>query len=156
MQRTVTKKSEKGFSLIELLIAIVILTIATLGLLQALSHYIQINMDNAMRNEAMRITEERMEQIRGLKFADTPDDELVPDDGSSVPNSAQLPTTVSRSIRKLTIPYTVRTTISRLSFRSDGVTPNSKAIQVLVTWRSKGTTGTQHQHSAATVITREW
>lgn len=151
----VTNKNRNGFSLIELMVAILILAISTFGLLEALTRYIQINMDNTMRNEAMRITEERLEMIRGLQFADTLD-QLVPDDGTPMPSSAQLPTTVTRNIRKLSIPYAVQTTISRLSFRSDGFTPNSKAIQVLVTWRSKGTTGTWHRHSAATVITREW
>lgn len=156
MQRIVNKRGRKGFTLIELMVAIVILTIATLGLLQALTHYIRINMDNEMRNEAMRITEKRMELIRGLQFADTPQDELIPDDGVTVYETsagAQFPITETKLIRKSSISYTVQSIISRLSFRSDGVTPNSKAIRVRVTWTNKGTS---HQHSAATVITREW
>lgn len=148
----VNKKDKNGFSLIELMVAVVILTISTFGILEALTRYTRINIDNAMRNEAMRITEERMEVLRGLPFNDSSDG-LKPDNGSPLPNSAQLPTTVTRSIRKMDISYAVQTTISQLSFRQDGITPNSKAVRVLITWASKGTS---HQHSAATVITREW
>jgi hypothetical protein len=101
----------------------------------------------------MRITEERMEVLRGLPFNDLTD-ALVPDNGTTVmPSSTLLPTAVPRSIRKINIVYVVETKIGQLSFRQDGVTPNSKAIRVLVTWASAGTS---HQHSAATVITREW
>jgi len=153
-----SNKNKNGFTLIELMVAIVILTIATMGLLQALTRYIQINIDNEMRNEAMRITEARMEVLRGLTFNDTTD-QLTPDDGTAVPNSAQLPTTVSSYIRKILVPFAVQTTISQLSCHSGLVPPcasnnsNSKAAQVLVTWTINGM---QHQHSAATVLTREW
>ena len=104
MATIVNNKNRNGFSLIELMVAMVILTIATLGLLQALTHYIQINMDNEMRNEAMRITEKRMELIRGLQFADTPQDELIPDDGVTVfelSAGAQFPITETKTYSKI-------------------------------------------------------
>ena len=46
------------------MIAILILTIGMVGLLDTLGKYLQINLDNTMRNEAMRIVEAQMEQLR--------------------------------------------------------------------------------------------
>jgi type IV pilus assembly protein PilV len=141
MRRTAGSVRKRGFTLLELLIAIVILTVGMMGLLQVYTSYIRINMDNTMRNEAMRIAEAAMEQLRNTSFS------ALPVDGSTITSTTQ------RIIRKIAVDFTVTTHVHDLSIRSDGVTPNSKAIQMLVQWVSKGT---PHQHSAATVITNEW
>jgi prepilin-type N-terminal cleavage/methylation domain-containing protein len=141
MKIIVNNKYRKGFTLIELMIALVILTVGMLGLLQVYTNYIRINIDNVMRNEAMRISEARMEELRNTAFSSLPADDTT------------ITTTIQRAIRKMTVDFTTITKVNDLSMRKDGVTPNSKAIQVLVKWGNKGTS---HQHSAATVITDEW
>ena len=135
--------NKRGFTIIELMIAILILTIGMVGLLDTLGKYLQINLDNTMRNEAMRIVEAQMEQLRNTPF-------------SSLPANGTTTTTNQNGVfRQTTIPFQIDTIVNDLSLRTDVVpsVPNSKAIQVKVTWTNKGTT---HQQYAATVITNEW
>jgi type IV pilus assembly protein PilV len=135
--------NKRGFTLIELMIAILILTISMVGLLDTLGKYLQINMDNTMRNEAMRIVEAQMEQLRNMPFISLP------------ANGTTTTTYQNGTFRKIVIPFKVDTIVNDLSLRTDVIpsVPNSKAIQVQVTWTSKGT---PHQHNAATVITNDW
>lgn len=143
---TACKKQNKGFTLIELLIAIVILSIATLGLLDVYTRYTRINMDNVMRNEAMRIAEGRLEQIRNLPFNQL----------TSTVVGATFPATVTGTVRKVTTTFNVATAINALSLRLDAYSESSKAVLVTVTWNSPGTPPVPHQHSAATVVTDAW
>lgn len=120
---------DKGFTLIELMVAVVILTIGMIGILDVMTRYTRINIDNVMRNEAMRITEAQMEQLRNTPV-------------TALANSNVI---VTRTFRKINIPFTVATTITNLS-------PSSRAVRVQVTWSNQGLA---HQHSAATVMTAE-
>lgn len=61
----------KGFSLVELMIALVILQISLLGLLSGLVNSIAVNLDNELRNTAIRITNQTAETIHSLDFNDT-------------------------------------------------------------------------------------
>jgi type IV pilus assembly protein PilV len=121
--------NSKGFTLIELMIAVIILTIGMIGLLDVMTRYTQINLDNVMRNEAMRISEARMEQLRNVP----------------VSTLANVDGIVTRAFRKMNINFTVETRITVLS-------PSSRAVRVQVIWLSKGIT---HRHNAATVMTEE-
>lgn len=60
----------KGFSLVELMIALVILQISLLGLLSGLVNSIAVNLDNELRNTAIRITNQTAETIHSLDFND--------------------------------------------------------------------------------------
>lgn len=61
----------KGFSLVELLIALVILQISLLGLLSGLVNSIAVNLDNELRNTAIRITNQTAEVIYSLSIDDS-------------------------------------------------------------------------------------
>jgi type IV pilus assembly protein PilV len=126
--RTIAKKYSRGFTLIELMVAMVIMTIGMMGLLDVMASYTRINLDNLMRNEAMRINEARMEILRDADFGT-----LTLGDSTN---------TVTRTIRKSDVAFTVKTTISALSARS-------RAADVQVTW-SFG--GRNHQHRAMSII----
>jgi type IV pilus assembly protein PilV len=88
--------NSKGFTLIELMIAVIILTIGMIGLLDVMTRYTQINLDNVMRNEAMRISEARMEQLRNVP----------------VSTLANVDGIVTRAFRKMNINFTVETRIT--------------------------------------------
>ncbi len=61
---TIVIHSEEGFSLIELMVSILILTIALLGILQALTIYPKHNIHNLVREEAVRIAEECLQDLK--------------------------------------------------------------------------------------------
>ncbi len=133
-------KGIKGFTLIELMVAVAILMISMTAILHATIHYHRINIENAMRNESMRVVEAQVEELRGLQFT-----QLVPG-GPYTP--ADLPTPrahPTRRIRNIDVTYTVNWTIQSIS-------ANSVAVRVNTTWGYRGIT---HRHSASTIISTE-
>ena len=139
------RTNEKGFTLIELLVAVAILMISMTAILDAIVQYHRINLENTMRNEATRIVEARLEQLRSLQF-----NQLVPG-GPYTP--ANLPTPEAQPtvrIRNLDVIYTVNWTIESISI-------NSVAVRVNVTWPPvRGSASTRlHQHNASTIISTD-
>jgi prepilin-type N-terminal cleavage/methylation domain-containing protein len=134
MQRTAMKRfnNKKGFTLIELMIAMAILFISMTAILDFIAQYHRINLENTMRNEAMRIAEARIENLRNTNF-------------SLLATGAEPAPGVQRIIRNLTVNYQVTWTVSPLSL-------NSTAVQVNVIWSFKGIS---HRHDASTIISTE-
>jgi type IV pilus assembly protein PilV len=126
--QTTVKPDNKGFTLIEVLVASVILTISMLGILQAITFSMQENLNNFSRNESVRIAEQRMNELRNLSFASLAT-------GSS---------TVTRSFKKFNKNFNVAWTVTSL-------TANSVAIQVVVSWTIRGKT---NSHSVTSIISR--
>ncbi len=58
----------KGFTLIELMVAMAILFISMTAILDFIIQYHRINMENIMRNEAMRVVEGRLEELRNMPY----------------------------------------------------------------------------------------
>jgi prepilin-type N-terminal cleavage/methylation domain-containing protein len=131
MQLTAIQRynNRKGFSLIELMVAMAILFISMTAILDFIVQYHRINLENTMRNEAMRIAEARIENLRNSDFS------LLASGTEPAP----------RTIRNLTVNYQVAWTISPLS-------ANSTAIQVNVIWSFKGI---NHRHDASSIISTE-
>ena len=122
--------NNKGFTFIELLVAMAILLISMTAILDFVVKYHRINMENTMRTEAMRIAEARMEDLRNTDF-------------SLLVSGAE--PSVQRTIRNLNLFYQVAWTVSALS-------ANSAAIQVSVTWSFRGI---NHRHAASTIVSTE-
>ncbi len=134
MQRTAIRRynNKKGFTLLELLVAMAILSISMTAILDFLVKYHRINLENTMRNEAMRIAEAQIEELRNTDIA-------------SLSNGAIPPPGLKRIIRNLEIKYQVAWTVSLLS-------TNSAAVQVNVTWTYRGI---NHRHGASTIVSTE-
>lgn len=62
--------NNKGVTLVEVMIALVILLIVFMGLIQASLLTMQSNMKNVLRDEAVRITSDRMSILRSAPFGD--------------------------------------------------------------------------------------
>jgi type IV pilus assembly protein PilV len=60
--------NERGFTLVEVMVAILILSVGMLGLLETLNVSIQQNMKNQFRDEAVRIGARYMTELRGKGF----------------------------------------------------------------------------------------
>lgn len=134
MWRHATNK--KGFTLIELMVSMVILSIGLMAMLDGLGNYIRLNIENSMRNEAMRIAETSLETLRNARFAEI--------QSYSVTNLPS-PSNVQRRFRNIDTVYTV-------TWQRQPVSTSSYAIQVHVVWAHRGI---NHSHDAATIISTE-
>jgi len=122
------KLNNKGFTLIEVLVASIILTVSMLGTLQAITFSMQHNLNNYSRDESVRIAEERMNELRDTSFTALAS-------GSSV---------VTRKYKNVTRTFNVNWTVTSLS-------TNSFAIQVVVNWTILGKV---YSHSVTSIISR--
>ncbi len=129
----------RGFTLVEFLVAIVILTVGILGLLQTVNLSISHNMVNQLR-------------LDGTIVADGELSRELAKGGSSIGfNAISTPTSpyVSR--------YNVRRTVLN-GFRNysvtrtnSNITANTKQVTVQVAWRYKGN---RYRHEASSLISR--
>ena len=127
--RTVRQRNS-GFTLVEVLVAVTFLCISMLAVLHALGLSVEHNMKNIMMDEAVRIGEQRMNELRN-----TPLTSLASSDTSTK-------LSVARRFRNVTIDYTVNWIVENLS-------ANSRAIQVVVEWRWKFI---DHRHTATSIV----
>lgn len=63
-------RNNKGFSLIEMMIAVVIILFSMLAMFAAFGSSISVNVSNDMRNTAVRLTNQTAEVIQSLAFTD--------------------------------------------------------------------------------------
>lgn len=131
MRRTVLQNN-KGLTLVEVLIAMLVLLFASIAMMQTALVSIDANMINVLRDEAIRIAEEQMNKTRNTNF-----DALVAGT-TTVP--------VTRDLRKITaFSYTVTRTIADLN-------PDNKRIDITVTWTWKGN---PYTHEIISILRRQ-
>lgn len=114
---TTSSRNNGGFTLIEVLIATVILMIAMLGLLQSIDIALQFNLKNQMRDEAVYMGEKYMNEFKGRGY-----------------------TAITGNYSTLTVASKIRggkhnLTVDR-SWSDMGA--NTKQLQILVKWKYKG------------------
>ncbi len=126
---TTALRNRKGFTLIEVLVAICILSISMLAILEAVVIAMEHNLNNVSRDESVRIAEAKMNELRNSTF-------------SSLASGAS---SVTRNFRNLTRTFNVQWTINNLS-------ANSIAIVVMVTWTHRGI---QHTHSITSMVSTD-
>ena len=130
MQQT-AMSNKKGLTLVEVMIALVIVLLVFLALMQTALVSIESNTVNLLREEAVSIAEMRMNQARNIPF-----DSLV--SASSVP--------VTRNIRNITGGFTFNTSMAVADLGGD-----SKQINIAITWQWKGN---PYSHSITTIRRR--
>jgi len=106
-----------GFTLVEFLVSIVILSVGLLGLLQAINYSIGHSMNTRLRDEAVMLADERMATEKSKKFD-------------------AIQTTTESQVVKLAVANGFKN-YSVVKSAID-VTGNTKTVQVRVGWRYKG------------------
>jgi type IV pilus assembly protein PilV len=123
--------NEQGFSLIEFLVAIVILTVGMLGMLQAINVALDRNLESMFRNESSVLADDRMMLMRNRSFA-------------SISTTSANPAKkfVRRDVRGIFNNYSVQEIVNP-------TTALSKEIIINVSWRKKNK---QYSNSISSVV----
>jgi len=161
-------KNESGVSLVEVLIALVVLLLVFMGLLQAALLGIDHNMRNILRDEAVNLAAMRMEEARSMPFDNvvtdpnvcsgsgnlcTANEECAAGESCVLPTIVNLPSCnpvsypirAGRNFRNIqNFPYGNEITANNLD-------TDTKQIRVLVRWEYKNECYT---HSATTLRRR--
>ncbi|MHC4434101.1 MAG: prepilin-type N-terminal cleavage/methylation domain-containing protein [Planctomycetota bacterium] len=121
-------RDNKGFTLVEIMVSLVVLLVVFLGMMQTVLVGIDSNMVNLLRAEAVTIAEQQMNQARDTGFP------LLATTPASI---------VARDFRRIPgFQYTTTQTVTIL----DG---NNKQVTILVTWPWK----TQvYNHTIQTIV----
>ena len=133
------RDNQAAFTLIEFMVAILILMVGLLGLLEAVNMAYSKTAETAFRNEGLTVANERITQCSALRFSDL------------VMNKW---TTMSRAPRGVFKNYSVQTVVTDLTTGpvDNGVVlanTASKQVVVNVAWRLKGT---RYTHSVTSIV----
>lgn len=122
--------NENGFTLIEFLVALVILSVGLLGLLQTVNYSIETNMTTQLRDEAVRLADERMSAETSRVF-----------DAISTTTSQQpVKVNVMNAFKNYSV---VKSTTA--------VTANTKNVQIQIVWHYKGT---RYNHIITSLVSK--
>ena len=130
--------NNRGFTLIEFLVAMVILMVGLLGMLQTINLAMEQNTKTLFRNEAYAVANDRMILKRAIGF--------------SISTTSATPpwTFVSRNARGIFKNYSIQEIVSRLTDSDPlGRSQGSKQITVNVAWKNKQQRST---HTVSSVI----
>jgi len=129
MEQNVTQ-NKNGMTLIEVMLAMVILMVVSLALMQTALLGMRENLKNAMREEAVNLADQRMNELRSM-LTDT------------IVFSGPTETTVSRAFRAANVTFTVKSNPTKI----DGTTTQ---IDTSVEWHYPP--GQNYSHSVTTIV----
>jgi len=116
IQRRLTAlQNNAGFTLVEVMIALLVLLFVTLAMMQTALVSIDSNMKNVLRDEAVRIAEQTMNDARSQGY-------------DNLPSGLQ---TVNRKFRALDVTYTITRTVTQL-----GTADKQFDVEVDWTWKN--------------------
>jgi prepilin-type N-terminal cleavage/methylation domain-containing protein len=140
----IARLNNRGTSLIELLMAMTILAIVATALMKSSIIVLQNNVQNEMRDEAVRIAEQRMNEIRsgpgGFDNANG---------GIDLVQGVVTFPTIFRTIRSAQTGFTVTKNVVELD--RVGLIVNTKQVTVTVDWTYRGRPS---KHSIVSIIRR--
>jgi len=133
--------NDKGFTLIEFLVATIIITVGLLALLQAVNLSFAHNLTNIFRNQAVMLADERMALEKTKPF-----------DCIST-NSNNLPKTGNYSFTSVSLNVKNANAFKNYSITkiNTGLTSNTTNVEIDVTWQYKGT---RYAHSISSLVSR--
>jgi len=132
--------NKKGMTLIEVMIALVILLIVMLALMQTVTLGMNVNVTNLLRDEATRIAEQRITELRNTLFTD----------GALAATAGTDEVAVTREFRNFAVNFTPRRTIADLG-------GDDKRVDITITWEWRNRTvasGNPYTYTVSTVVRR--
>lgn len=126
-------KNSNGFTLIEFLVALVIMMVGLLGLLQAVNLALNHNLQNDLRNTAVMLGDEKMSDAMKKGY-----DSLV---------VGQRQYSTSRRVLNAMKNYSVSTTVAPVSSGKD----TSRQVTISVSWRHKNI---RYDHGTSGVVSK--
>lgn len=148
MQTTSALQNNRGLSLVEVIVSLLIMTVMLLGLAQTITVAISTNMQNVFRDEAVNVAEARMNGVL-IDTSGAAHDGMrnMPFANISLLSASDRAFTVTRTFRgSATMNYTVNTLADN---SISGATITASEITINVQWVYKGKTYTQ---STLTII----
>ena len=145
---------ERGFTLVEIMVALLVFSVIMLGVAGGLIATLKTNRGNVLRDEALRIAEDELNQLKGLPFSSVnTSDKLLDTGGAWKTQSA-----VVSNIRSGTISFVWAKQISDLT---TATATAFKRIDVAVGWDDPAgggaalpTTGKNHEVTLSSIIVR--
>ena len=117
-------RNNSGFTLVEVMMAMLIAVIGMFGVLETISVTLQHNLKNELRNEGVKVGEKYMTELRGKNFGRY--------------SVAYTTFTAKRKVRGASKDYTVERTTQTLASDETG-SPTSMRLQVVVRWAFRNT-----------------
>jgi type IV pilus assembly protein PilV len=137
--------NKKGMTLIEVMISLLILMVVALAVMQTALVGMNANLQNALRDEAVKIVDLRMDELRSKATGTFFDGSGYPADGGlTIVNNYAEPV-ISRNFRAATVYYAPTRTVSSIN-------ADTKQVTMSVAWPFRGQTYT---HSVTTIMRRQ-
>lgn len=124
--------NNKGMTLIEVMISLLILMIVALALMQTALVGMSTNLQNSLRDEAVNIVDLRMNELRNAAF-------------DSISLGTAVETTIARTFRGASVSYVPTRTVTSIN-------ADTKQITLSVAWTYRGGNNT---HSVTTIMRRQ-
>jgi type IV pilus assembly protein PilV len=130
MQQRAVLGKDNGFTMIEVIMAVLILMVGMLGLLQAINLATEVNLRNQIREESVYLGERVMNEMRGKGF----DNISV----ATIPTQTftYRPYSTQSRMRGVSRKYGVQRSSTVLS--TQNLLPVTKQLEVVITWSYKG------------------
>ncbi|TSK06186.1 MAG: prepilin-type N-terminal cleavage/methylation domain-containing protein [Geobacter sp.] len=118
--RTISPSGRAGFSLVEMLMAMLVATVGLLGLLQSVIVAYQHAVETRCRSEAVQVAEERLHTLSGLPFA-------------KITGGTETTSVETRMVGGVPWTYTVTSKV-----QPAGSTKAAVKLTVAITWNARG------------------
>lgn len=135
------KLNSKGMTLIELLIALLILLVTSMAMMSTALVALQTNLGNSLRSEAVGVAEARMNQLRNEQFNANGTSADLNNTGVTGVSDG----TVTRNLRAASFSFTRTRAVVDID-------TGLKQVTVLVTWDYRGGT---FNHSITSIMRRQ-
>lgn len=134
--RLIVWQNKKGLTLVEVMMALLILLFVSLALMQTALLSIDANVRNLLRDEAVNIAEARLREFRNRAW----DHADIQDTGGTVADGS-----VTREFKNFQIAFTRQRNIGDLNI-------DNKQVNVIISWTWKGE---NFNHNVTTVMRRQ-
>lgn len=122
--------NDKGFTLVEAMVAILLLAVLLLGALTGLIASYKATSQNALRDEGIKLAQELINDARNTPYA-------------SLVVGAAAPYTITRQVTNTNVPYTIQQTVTEVVVGLD------RMVQIDVSWAHQGQ---NYTHTATAIV----